>query len=536
MRFVKAVKAYLGNHGLAFTLRRAMEKAYEKAFRPYHKWFMAHQPTTAELDAQRLNPPDAGLISILVPVYNTQPTYLVELIDSFIAQTYPHWEACLYDGCSTREETLTCLKEQAMRDPRIRVEFGQVNEYISGNTNFAMAMARGDYFALCDHDDLLTPDALYWVAKAIAEQGADMIYSDEDKVDAAGGYHFSAHFKPDFAPDNLRSCNYICHLMVMKRSLVEQVGGLDGRFDGSQDHEFALRLSEKAERIVHIPRVLYHWRQLESSMSHQNRQKCLDAACRAVQEHLQRTGCKEAVCQVYRERCRVAYPVDQSKRVSVIVDHYGSEAKYRRWQKQFMAWAGNGSLEIIRTSPGSSRFQRLNEAAAKAQGDCLLFTDTAVMPTGEEGLTEMLGLCLRGDTGVVCGHLTARLGETVHSGWQVNTTRGLLAGTQRKLNGIGEYFFLDQMIHNVSAASCRMLITKAADWQMLNGFDVDFKTAFADADYCLRLLEAGRVNVYTPYAKAVADRQKERIAPSDRLRFEQRWQSYQDPYVNDNLR
>ena len=220
-------------------------------------------------------------LSFLIPTYNTPPELLRALADSLLHQSCGAWEACFYDGASTRADTRELLQALTQEDNRFRVTFGAENRGIAGNTNAALTMATGKFVALCDHDDLLAPDAVRCILEA-AQDGADFVYTDEDKVSADGTHFFEPHLKPDFAPDSLRSGNYICHITAASRALMNAVGGLRPGFDGSQDHDLALRLSENAAKITHIPRILYHWRMLDTSFSHQKAQTCADAAARAV--------------------------------------------------------------------------------------------------------------------------------------------------------------------------------------------------------------------------------------------------------------
>ena len=231
----------------------------------------------------------------------------------------------------------------ARRDPRLRVELGRENLGIAGNTNAALAMARLDWVALVDHDDLLTPDAAYWVLRA-AEDGADMVYSDEDKCTADGATFFDPHFKGDFAPDTLRAGNYICHLMAMERELMASLGGLRPDYDGSQDHDLALRASERARRIVHIPRVLYHWRMLDTSVSHQRAEKCAQAAARAVEDQLRRLGIPgHVVCR--RLRTEISYDLRPGETVSLIARC--GEKGTGRWLRALSRRTPEGVAEVL---------------------------------------------------------------------------------------------------------------------------------------------------------------------------------------------
>ena len=245
-------------------LRQAEEDAYQAFIRRHEAPLSAPFTPTMRL-------------SFLIPTYNTPPELLRALADSLLAQTHGAWEAC------TRE----LLQALTQEDNRFRVTFGAENRGIAGNTNAALTMATGEFVALCDHDDLLAPDAVRCILEA-AQDGADFVYTDEDKVSADGTHFFEPHLKPDFAPDSLRSGNYICHITAASRALMNAVGGLRPGFDGSQDHDLALRLSENATKITHIPRILYHWRMLDTSFSHQKAQTCADAAARAVADQLRR--------------------------------------------------------------------------------------------------------------------------------------------------------------------------------------------------------------------------------------------------------
>jgi hypothetical protein len=203
-------------------------------------------------------------ISVIMPVYNTDPKWLCKAIESVRDQLYPNWELCIVDDHSTNTETISFLRE--ISDPKIKIEFSDTNRHISYCSNQALKLATGDYIALLDHDDEYTPDALYEIVKTINETGAKFIYSDEDKIDFQGLFIYP-HFKKSYTIDTLPSCNYICHLAVIKKDLVEKVGGFTIGLEGAQDHDLFLRISEITNEIAHVPKVLYHWRQLEGSTS-----------------------------------------------------------------------------------------------------------------------------------------------------------------------------------------------------------------------------------------------------------------------------
>jgi hypothetical protein len=244
----------------------------------YELWQRRHRLTAQDCNRIRreINElPYKPLISILLPVYNTDEIWLRRCLDSVLAQLYPHWELCIADDASTAKDIRRVLEKYRARDKRIRVVFREVNGHISAASNSALSMAIGDYIALLDHDDVLTPDALYEIASLVNQQPeADMIYSDEDKIDVQGRRH-SPFFKPDWSPDTFLSLMYTCHLGVYRTALVRHIGGFREGFEGSQDYDLVLRLTEHTERICHIPKVLYHWRSIPESSAANFRQKVM---------------------------------------------------------------------------------------------------------------------------------------------------------------------------------------------------------------------------------------------------------------------
>jgi glycosyltransferase involved in cell wall biosynthesis len=229
----------------------------------YHSWFVnKHTPKQPELDGQRAHAFDyEPLISIIVPTYNTPKQFLAEMIESVIAQTYSKWELCIADGASTNADTLDMLRNYSIKDSRIKVLFLSENYHISGNTNQALTIARGEYAGFFDHDDILTPNCVFEYIKAINQYNKPaLLYCDEDKVSADSKFFSSPTFKPDFVLDTLRVSNYICHWLVIRKDILDQVGEFDAKCDGAQDYDMVLRVVDTKQEIVHIPKVLYHWR------------------------------------------------------------------------------------------------------------------------------------------------------------------------------------------------------------------------------------------------------------------------------------
>lgn len=468
MAFIGRVAGYIRRHGAGYTLRRAGEMLRERALRSYDRACRSHAPTEEELICQRENQPDAGLISVAIPAFNTRPAFLMALADSLSAQTYQAWEAVILDGGSTEEATVCAM--DALRDPRIRVIHAAENRGISGNTNEAIRHCRGGWVALCDHDDVLAPDALWHVARVIEAERPDMVYSDEDKLTEDGRIRTDPHRKPDFCPDNLRSGNYICHLMVIRKALLEDVGGLRSAFDGSQDHDLALRISERTRRICHIPRTLYHWRTVGSSMSHQRLKQCQDAAARVVTEHMGRIG-YPGLCTVEEGVLRLRYSVPDGL-----------------------------TVKLLRIPEGGG-YAAMNRAALEAEEDVLLFVNAAVSCMSENFVNELLMYAQRDDVGAVTPMLTDRRGRVTHAGFS------LTGGEVRCRNAglpwhAGGWHAMNRTSHNVAAVSAACFMIRRDHFIP---FDASWDDGLGAVDWCLRLRELGLLCVYTPHARAVCE-------------------------------
>ena len=515
MSILNRVQIYLRQHGVRYTAKRAAEKVGERVFGTYDRLWREMTPDAAELARQRAQQPRAGLISIVIPVYNTRPELLTALIDSLCAQTYANWEAILYDG-STREETRAALRAAESRDERLRVTYAEVNEGLAGNTNRGIERARGEWIALCDHDDLLTPDALWRIAEAIEREAPDLVYTDEDKITEDGKRHTDPHFKPDFCPDNLRSANYVCHFMAIRRTLIDQVGGLDPAYDGSQDHDLTLRCTEHTSRIAHVPFVTYHWRTVGSSMSHQNLDKCLNAACRAVEAHAARIGwpCRATTVNSV---IRLDYEIKGTPKVSVIADHLPK-----------LDWP---DIEHVPFQSTGDLMADMNRSAVKATGDVLLFVHPGVQDIQPGFLREMLMYAQRDDVAAVTPVLTDDKGGTTHGGYVIGGTNGAVCRNAglRVING--GWHLLAAQSHNVAAVSAACFMIRRDHFMPLNE---RYQSGLGMVEWCLRLRAKGFVHVYTPHAKAVCtDREllllNEKRNADDLARLREDWPDLHDP-------
>ncbi len=489
-------------------IREEMLHMYDRAWR-------AEQPTPEELDFQRGSSPGwDGMISIVIPVYNTEPAFLRELADSLIAQTYQNWEACLYDGGSNRIETIRLLDKLAVEDAHLRVQHSDQNLGISGNSNEAAAMARGEWLALCDHDDTLSPEALWFVAKTIAETNQELIYSDEDKITQDGRYHIAPHYKPDYCPDNLRSGNYICHLSVMHRDLFIRTGGFRSEFDGSQDHDLLLRCCAMTQRIQHIPRTLYHWRTVASSMSHQKLEICLNASAKAVQDQMRRIGLS-GTASVTQGVIRLDYDTPKNPVIGLIITESGDPEVQRRFTRSIEKLVPDWKIEPVIVSPWrasaedfpvkarwiewdarESWYAAINRAAALCEAEYLVFLHGSVLMDGSDWLRELIMYSQRDDIGFVTPMLYYR-GRIVHGGYAIRSDgnvycRGL--GIPKKAGG---WHGIMRTSHNVTAISPACAMIRRDHWQP---FSDAYTGGYGMIDACLRMGHNGLRHVYTPWA------------------------------------
>lgn len=443
----------------------------------YQRWIRQHEAPDPSPFTTRLT------LSFLIPAWNTRPAFLAALADSLLAQSCPNWQACIYDGASTSEETRATLQALAQRDPRFVIRLGDTNGGISGNTNSAFALATGEVIALCDHDDTLAPDAVRCILEAV-EGGADFVYTDEDKLSEDGTRHFGPHCKPDFSPDALRSGNYICHLMAMTRKLAE-AACVDGQllrpaYDGSQDHDLALRATERARHIVHIPRILYHWRQLDASFSHQRAEKCARSACAAVQDQLNRLHIPASVTmEALRPRIRYALP--DKPRVTAIVVGKGRIPRM--------------PCPVVRVAD----YAAANAAAQAADGDYLLFLQAGLKPLKKaDWLAELLMHAARPEVGCVGSAILDGMRFYRHAGYAVGANGTFSHHTGQWLYGC-PYELTDRIVRNVTGVSSALMMIRRETFLALGGFG-DYESDLRGADLGLKCLQTGLVNVYTPHA------------------------------------
>ena len=517
------------------------------------------------------------LISLVMPVYNVDPAWLETAIESVKTQLYENWELCIVDDASSSDETIAYLKN--IRHPQIRIHYLDNNRNISGATNEAIRFASGEYLAFMDNDDELTPDALFEAAKAINDSGAELIYSDEDFIDLDGEY-IDPHFKPDFSPDLLLSHNYITHFVVVRKKLVQEVGLLDSRYDGAQDYELLLRLTEKTDQIYHIQKVLYHWRKSETSTSFTADAKpgALMNAHMALQDTLDRRGIE---AQVLDEKLpfffRVKRKIKDTPLVSIVIPFrdkpdllatcVNSILDHSTWDNYEIIAISNNSRSsetftlIHQLEQKSPRFRCIefneefnfsrvvNFGVTQSKGEYLIILNNDIEVISWDWIESMLEHAQRQEVGAVGAKLLYPNNTIQHAGIIIGL--GGYAGHAHKLLPINYpgYFNLLHKIHNVSAVTGACFMISRQKYDSINGFDeVNFKIAYNDVDFCLRLREKGLLNVFTPYAELyhyesisrgyedTEEKQQRFSGEKARLRerhadiFEQG-----DPYYNPNL-
>lgn len=524
-------------------------------------------------------------ISILVPLYNTPQTFLNEMIDSVLAQTYQNWELCLADGSDHEHDDVEArCQEYVRQDSRIRYKRLEKNEGISGNTNRCYEMATGDYIGLFDHDDVLHPSVLYEYVKVINEQDADYIYCDETtfKGDSINNM-ITLHFKPDFAPDNLRANNYICHFSVFSRALLEGTELFRSGFDGSQDHDMILRLTANAKNVVHVPKLLYYWRSHKASVASDISAKpyAIAAAKGAVAAHLQSCGFQNfeiKSTRAFDTIFEIKYEIAREDKISILIpnkDHIEDlrrcitsiqeRSTYENYEiiviennsaeqatfDYYKTLEGQEKITVV-TYEGDFNYSRINNyGAGFATGEYLLLLNNDTQVITMNWLEAMLMYAQRPDVGAVGAKLYYGDRTIQHAGVVIGLGAHRTAGhTHYKIN-YDNLGYMGKLCYaqNVSAVTGACLMVKKSLYDVLGGLDEQFRIALNDVDFCLRLREQGYLNVFTPFAELyhfesasrgsdVEDAAKAKRYEEECALFRTRWKELLekgDPYYNPNF-
>ncbi|MCM1174457.1 MAG: glycosyltransferase family 2 protein [Blautia sp.] len=584
VHWVQRTKERLGYYGsVKGVLRKLDAKRIEQKARASHG--TASFPTPEEAKKQRETVfPKKIRFSILVPLYNTPKKFLSDAVESVLAQTYENWELCLTDDSDAEHAYVEQMcREYAAKDSRILYKRHERSGGIAGNTNFCLSLATGEYIGLFDHDDVLHPSVLYEYMKAICEKDADYIYCDEATFHGNSIDHMiTLHFKPDFAIDNLRANNYICHFSVFDRKLLEGTELFRPQFNGSQDHDMILRLTAQAKHIVHIPKLLYYWRSHKDSVAADLNAKayCIAAGKGAVADHLQRLGFENfeiTSTKAFDTIYRIRYEIPGNPRISIVIpnkDHYGDlkrcitsiteKSSYDNYEiivvennsaddeifRYYEELRKNSQIHIV-TYEGEFNYSRINNyGVSKAGGEyvLLLNNDTEVITL--DWMEELLMYAQREDVGAVGAKLYYPDKTIQHAGVVIGLGAHRTAGHTHYRVSSNNLGYMGRLcyVQNMTAVTGACLMVKKKIYDKLGGLDEAFAVSLNDVDFCLRIREAGYLNVFTPFAELYhyesasrgSDMEGERAARynGESERFREKWKKALeagDPYYNPNF-
>lgn len=590
-RIPRRVIRVLRRDGIRMFIKKIGYLVYFKGHIPqqypeYQRWIKSNERITAkeaktEIEGFKYKPK----ISVIVPVYNVEPKWLNKCINSVRGQYYENWELCLYDDASTQKETIECLKGwQKKGDSRIKTSLGKKNQHISGASNEALKMATGEFIALLDNDDELAPFALLENVKLLNEhKDADFIYSDEDKMNRQGK-RSDPFFKPVWSPELMLSQMYTCHLGVYRKSIIDKIGGFRKGYEGAQDYDLVLRFIEKTrpENIYHIPKVLYHWRTLETStaMGASAKDYAHGAAKKALQDYLARNSLLGEVLDgkaagshrvrleikgkplvsiiiPFRDHVEVLKTcvdsiiekTDYDNYEIILVDNQSEKQKTKEYLRELKS---NPRIKVLEYNKPFCYSAINNYAVSKSEGEYVLLLNNDTEVITREWLRAMLEQAQKEGVGVVGAKLLYHDDRIQHAGVIMGTG---IAGHAFKgfLDGQPNYFRHADIIKNYSAVTAACLMTKKSIFEQLGGLnEKDLKVAYNDVDFCLRVVEAGYRVVYTPYAKLYHheslsrgyDHEFEKTNPEEYKRvvkewdyMNKKWKKYiaNDQYYSPNL-
>lgn len=529
--------------------------------------------------------------SILVPLYNTPREFLTAMLDSVINQTYMNWELCLADGSDDAHNYVgqMCLeyqKEDKGRtggEGRIVYKKLEKNEGIAGNTNRCLAMATGEYIGLFDHDDIIHPSVLYEYAKVINEQEADYIYCDETTFKNNDiNKMLTMHFKPDYAIDNLRANNYICHFSVFYRHLLDGNELFRTKFDGSQDHDMILRLTDKAKKVVHVPKLMYYWRSHSGSVASgiQAKTYAVDAAKGAVADHLRKHGFehfKITSTRAFETIFKISYQIIGNPKISIIIANKDHESDLRRCitsilekstydnfeiivmennsetteiQKYYEELKENEKVKIV-TYQGSFNYSAINNlGASKAEGEYLLLLNNDTQVITVNWMEELLMYAQRDDVGAVGAKLYYGDKTIQHAGVVLGLGAHRTAGHSHYMQHRENLGYMGRLCYtqNVSAVTGACLMVSKELFEKVGGLEESFAVSLNDVDFCIKLREMGYLNVFTPFAelyhfesasRGLDDKgEKAERYNEESARFREKWKEVLakgDPYFNPNF-
>jgi GT2 family glycosyltransferase len=537
----------------------------------YWTWLERNSTTPEQLErcrneakAFRYQP----LISIVTPVYNVEERWLRKAIESVLVQVYAHWELCLVDDASTRPHVRGVLNEYAAQDARVRTIFRETNGGIAAASQTGVEYASGEFVAFLDHDDELAAEALFEVVERLnRDPDRDVFYSDEDKLDE-NGQRVEPFFKPDWSPDLLLSMNYMCHLTVVRKTVLTRVGGFRPGYDGSQDYDLVLRVTEQTDRIVHIPKVLYHWRKIPGSAAGATDAKpyAYEAAQRALESALDRRKRPAQIVMMRPGIFAVRYAISGRPKVTIIIPTKDMVDLLKPCVESIVNKSSYDNYEILVVDNNSSdpaalaflerieqphrvirdtrRFNWAainNSAAATSSGEHLLFMNNDMEVIDGDWIEALLEHSQRDEVGAVGAKLLYRDNSVQHAG-VVLGIGGVANHAFRYVHdsSLG-YFGFAQVTRNYSAVTGACMMVRREVFDAMGGFDENLRVAFNDVDFCLRLRQGGYLIVYTPHARLYhfESASRGKLHPlEDEQYMRERWDHVLrngDPYYNPNF-
>ena len=585
VHWVRRTKERLGYYGsLKGIARKLNAKQIERKARTQHG--TASFPGEEEAKRQRETKFRRNIrFSILVPLYNTPEKFLRQAIDSVQAQTYGNWQLCLADGSDAEHGDVERIcREYADKDSRIYYRKLAGNEGISGNTNACLSMASGDYIALFDHDDVLHPSVLYEYMKVICDRNADYIYCDEAtfKGNKTIDDMITLHFKPDFAPDNLRANNYICHFSAFDRRLLDGTQLFRSEFDGSQDHDMILRLTSRAKNVVHVPKLLYYWRSHAGSVAADINAKsyAIEAAKGAVAAHLRTMGCENfeiSSTKAFETIFQIKYEIQGNPRVSIVIPNKDHLEDLSRCITSIIEKSTYDNYEIIVVENNSTAeeifdyYKKIQEnpnvkvivyqgdfnysainnlGVSHAQGEYILLLNNDTQVITLDWIEEMLMYAQRSDVGAVGAKLYYEDRTIQHAGVVLGLGQHRTAGHSHYRVSSNNLGYMGRLCYaqNVMAVTGACLMMRKKVFDELGGLDENFAVSLNDVDLCVRAWKAGYVNVFTPFAELYhfesvsrgLDDQGEKAERYNRESeaFREKWKEVLeagDPYYNPNF-
>ena len=544
----------------------------------YKIWMEKNNLTSEEIEKQKNYKFNCSpKISVVVPMYNTDEVFFKELVESLENQTYSNWELCLADGSESKNES---LKQYYEKNEKIKYKFLNSNKGISENTNSAIEMATGEYIGFLDHDDLLSQDALFEMVKVINEkENVEFIYSDEDKIDETYE-RFEPYFKPDYSPETLACNNYITHFVVVKKELIERCGKLNSEFNGAQDFDFVLRATKEAKEVVHISKILYHWRVHKSSTANVADAKpyAYEAGKRAVEAHVKRLGKKAQVedGQDVPGIYKIKYEIEGNPKVSILIpnkdninllknciDSILKLTTYKNYEivviennsekKETLEYyneiSKNEKVRIINSGIKEFNYSKIiNFGVQNVTGEFILQLNNDTKVLNPDWLENMVGYAQNKEIGAVGARLYYEDKTIQHAGIIVGLSGIAGNGLVNLPYGKHAYFGREAATRNVAAVTGACLLCRRELYEEVGYMDEEkFKVAFNDVDFCLKLLEKGYRNVYNPYVELIhyesksrgyeyTKEQEERF-DNESENFKNKWKKYiyYDPYYNTNF-